>query len=55
MRILDVPEQWNKVLSLLPDESIRNLLNNAWLNAKKPLTSVEKWDQIENEIRRAKV
>jgi DNA primase small subunit len=55
MAILDKPEHWDKVLQLIPDEEIKRNLVAEWTSGKKTLTSKEKWTQIENEIRWAKV
>lgn len=54
MGILDEHESWTKVLQLIPDEEIRRKLDAEWTSGKKRLTSREKWESIESEIRWAK-
>jgi DNA primase small subunit len=55
MGILDTSEQWGKVLELIPDKLIKDKLHSDWTNTKKPLNSIEKWDQILSEIKKSNV
>ncbi|KAH6599072.1 hypothetical protein BASA50_003282 [Batrachochytrium salamandrivorans] len=49
MTILSTPEQWNKVLQIIPDEAIRKWLNNAW-SSNPLLSDREKWKQLKRAL-----
>ncbi|KAI8929879.1 hypothetical protein BC831DRAFT_395804 [Entophlyctis helioformis] len=56
MRVLSTPSSWNKLLSIVPDETIRKELNDAWeadlALAKPQLSDMDKWDQLKDVIKK---
>ncbi|RCI01910.1 hypothetical protein CU098_002569, partial [Rhizopus stolonifer] len=52
MGILDKPETWNKLLEIIPDQTIREKLEAAFVEHKVK-TATEKWDMIVKEVEKA--
>lgn len=53
MGILDTPEQWKKVLDIIPEESIREKMASKW-GQEKSKSASEKWDMLVKEDAKAK-
>ncbi|KAJ3258743.1 hypothetical protein HK103_003337 [Boothiomyces macroporosus] len=53
MGILNSKEHWSKLLAIIPDESIRNELDNEW--SKSPDTPAStKWDMLQSRLKGSK-
>ncbi|RUO96978.1 hypothetical protein BC936DRAFT_141183 [Jimgerdemannia flammicorona] len=49
-RVLDEPENWNKVLQIVPDHAIRETLDSKWQKSSRTNTAMLKWEDLKNEI-----
>ncbi|RUS32259.1 hypothetical protein BC938DRAFT_475931 [Jimgerdemannia flammicorona] len=68
-RVLDEPENWNKVLQIVPDpvvlkvafthpharSAIRETLDSKWQKSSRTNTAMLKWEDLKNEIGDGKV
>ncbi|RUS21279.1 hypothetical protein BC937DRAFT_93123 [Endogone sp. FLAS-F59071] len=49
-RTLDVQENWNKLLQIVPDAAIRETLDHKWQKSSHSKTGSMKWAEFKNEI-----